>query len=288
MWFAAVLAFQAVISVRTELVTVPVTVTSAQGAPVRDLHAGDFRVYENGRPQAIALFEQGETAVTLGLVVDRSGSTRDTAMALRAAVSALLQSRRAGDQLFAVGFNDDVSFARGGSPPFTNDTRAIEDALYDMPTGGRTALYDALAEALRHIEEQSAGRKVLVVVSDGGDNASRATYAQILSQARQSDTVIYAIGLTGSSRGHNDDADPGLLKRLCRDTGGAAYFPKSPVDAIAAVMRMTRDYRGQYTLAFSPDTRADAPEFRRITVKVSAEGHGRLRVRARHGYQTQP
>jgi Ca-activated chloride channel homolog len=286
--FAALLAFQAVISVRTELVTVPVTVTGAHGAPVRDLRPEDFRVYDNGRLQPMSLFDQGEAAVTLGVIVDRSGSTRDTGAALRVAVTALLQSRRTGDQLFAVSFSDDVAFALGGGQPFANEATAIEDALYATPPGGRSALYDAMAEALSYIEERSAGRKVLVVISDGGDNASRATYARILSLARQSDTVIYAIGLTAPSSRPNDDANPGLLKRLCRDTGGAAYFPKSPVEAIAAVVHMTRDYRSQYTLAFSPEARAAAPEFRRITVKVSASGHRGLRVRARHGYVAQP
>ena len=124
---------------------------------------------------------------------------------------------------------------------------------------------------------------MLIVVSDGGDNASQRTYAEVLALARRSDAVIYAIGLLGTSAVEEEE-DAGLLKRLCRDTGGVAYFPRT-IDEIAAMSTtVARDLREQYTLGFAPGPRTDARAFRRIEVRVSAAGQRRLHVRTRSGY----
>lgn len=286
MLLAALLFVQAVISVRTELVTVPVTVTGAGGAHVEGLAKDHFRVFEDGRPQAIAVFHHGDVPVTLGLVVDRSGSARTRNGALQGAVSALLQLTRPDDQLFGLGFNDDVSFALGANLPFTADPVRLETGLSAIAAEGRTALYDGVVEGLRHLERAPSGKKVLVVISDGGDNASRETYAGVVALARRSDAVIYAIGLADASK-DDRDANPGLLKRLSRDTGGIAYFPRNHADTIAAAQHLARDLRGQYLLGFSPDS-PPGDRFRRLTVTVSAPGHGRLKVRARPGYVSQP
>ena len=280
---AVLLLLQAVISVHTELVAVPVIVTDARGRHVRALSQENFRVYDEGRPQPIAVFHHGDVPITLGLVVDRSQSMRMKAPALMAAVSALLQSSRTDDELFAVLFNDRVSFALAAGGPFTADAKALEAALASVRAEGRTALYDGVAEGLRHLQLGHAGTHALIVVSDGGDNASRQTYAEILSLARRSDAVIYAIGLVGTSPGEEDE-DAGLLKRLCRDTGGVAYFPRTPDEIAAMSTRIAGDLREQYMLGFSPDARADGRPFRKIAVSVSAAGQGRLHVRTRSGY----
>ena len=279
----ALLLLQAVISVHTELVTVPVIVTDARGHHVSGLAREDFRVFEDGRPRPIAVFARGDAPVLLGLVVDRSQSMRGKGPALRAAVSALLQASRPDDELFAVGFADNVSFALAGSRPFTHDVGELETAVFAMPAGGRTALYDGVAEALQHLQLGPAARRVLVVVSDGGDNASAETYRRVLALARQSDAVIYAIGMMGTPPAQEEE-DAGLLERLCRDTGGVAYLPRSDEDIVAASTSVARDIREQYTLGFEPGPRHDARVFRRIEVTVSAAGHGRLHVRTRSGY----
>jgi Ca-activated chloride channel family protein len=280
---AILLLLQAVISVHTELVAVPVIVTDGRGHHVSGLSQESFRVYEDGRPQPIALFRHGDVPVTLGLIVDRSQSMRPKSWALLIAVAALLRSSRPDDELFAVGFNDRVSFAPAAGQPFTNDASAITTALSAMPSEGRTALYDGVAEGLQHVQLGHAEKKILVVVSDGGDNASRETYAHVVELARESQAVIYAIGLMGTSPPQEDE-DVGLLKRLCKDTGGGAYFPKSPGEIIMAATHLARDLREQYTLGFAPGARTDGPAYRRIEVKVSAAGQGRLHVRTRSGY----
>ena len=217
---ALLLLVQAVISVRTELVAVPVSVTDGRGRHVSGLTQDNFRVYEDGRPQPITLFHHGNVPVTLGVIVDRSGSVRAKGAALMVAVSALLASSRPDDELFGADFSDDVTLALPGDDAFTNDSQALTTALAAVPADGRTALYDGVAEGLRHLELGHAQRKALVVVSDGGDNASRHTYAQVLALARRSEAVIYAIGLT-STVGGEEDGDARLLERLCKDTPAA-------------------------------------------------------------------
>ncbi len=281
--FAALLFLQPIISVQTVLVAVPVSVTDAHGRPVPGLSQENFRVYEDGRLRPIEVFRHQDAAVTLGLVVDRSQSMRSKSAALLIAVSALLRSSRPDDELFAVEVNDHAALARPGGEPFTNDAKALTTALVESPAAGRTALYDGVAEGLRHLELGHAEKHALIVVSDGGDNASRETYAGIRALARQSNTVIYGIGLLGTPPAEEDE-DAGLLKRLCRDTGGVAFFPRTTDEIEAMATEIGRDLRERSTLGFTPGERAGGPAFRKIEVKVTAPGRGRLTVRTRSGY----
>jgi len=283
---AVLLLLQAVISVHTELVAVPVIVTDGRGHHVSGLQPENFRVYDEGRPQPIAVFHHGDAPITLGLVVDRSQSMRAKTPALVAAVSALLRSSRPDDELFAVDVNDRVSFALRGDQAFTSDAQALETALMANRAEGRTALYDGVADGLEHLQLGRAERHALIVVSDGGDNASGRTYADVLALARRSDAVIYAIGLVGTPPAQEDE-DAGLLKRLCRDTGGLAYFPRKTDEIAAMASEIGQDLREQYTLGFTPAEHADGRALRKIDVTVSAGGLGRLHVRTRFGYVTE-
>jgi len=278
--------FQGVISVRTELVAVPVTVTDGRGRHVAGLTQDNFRVYENGRLQPIAVFHYGDAPIALGVVVDRSQSMRPKAAALGTALSSLLESSGPDDELFGVNFHDDVSLALAREP-FTHDANELATALSAVRAAGRTALYDGVAEGLRHLELGHSQKRALIIISDGGDNASRRTYAQVLALARRSDAVIYAIGLSGTGVAQEEE-DAGLLERLSRETGGIAYFPRSTEETAAVASQIARDLREQYTLGFSPGTSANGEAFRTITVTVSAAGRGRLRARTRSGYFAAP
>jgi Ca-activated chloride channel family protein len=278
---ALFLLLQAVISVRTELVAVPVTVTDGRGHHVSGLNQDNFRVYEDGRPQPISVFHRGNAPVTLGLLIDRSQSMRGKASLLLAAAVALLRSGLPDDELFELDFNDHVSYVLPPGRPFSHDTEELEAALSSVPADGQTALYDGVAEGLRHLELGHAEKRALIVVSDGGDNASHLRYAEVLALARRSAAVIYAIGLLGSP---DEEEDAGLLKRLCKDTGGAAYFPRTTHDIAEMSTEIARDLREQYTLGFTPGDRPGGRSFRKIEVTVTAPGQGRLHVRTRTGY----
>jgi Ca-activated chloride channel family protein len=282
---AALLLLQAVISVHTELVAVPVVVTDSRGHHVSGLNQDNFQVFEDGRPQPIAVFHHGDGPVTLGLIVDRSQSMRPKSAALLVAVSALLQSSRPDDELFAVTFNDRVSFALHGEP-FTRDVNELSTAVTAVRAEGRTALYDGVAEGLQHLDLGHGEKRALIVLSDGGDNGSVHRYSEILALARRSDAVIYAVGLLGTSPIDDDEEDAGLLKRLCRDTGGVAYFPRTPDDIAAVSARVAGDLREQYIIGFTPPT--GGRTFRKLDVKVTATGQGPFRVRTRAGYEARP
>jgi Ca-activated chloride channel family protein len=279
----ALLLCQLVISVHTELVAVPVTVTDAQGHRVDGLSQENFRVSEDGRPQPIAVFHPGDAPITLGLVVDRSQSMRAKHAALLAAVSALLRTSRPDDELFGVTFNDRVSLAPADGEPFTNDPKGLETSLAAVRAEGQTALYDAVAEGLQRLQAGHTGKRALVVVSDGGDNASRQTYDRILSLARKSDAVIYTLGLLGTSAAEEEE-DAGLVLRLCRDTGGIAFFPRTVEEIDTMAAQIAGDIRQQYTLGFVPGEHGDPGAFRKIEVTVTVPGRGHLKVRTRSGY----
>jgi Ca-activated chloride channel family protein len=277
----AVVAGQSAISVKTELVVLPVRVTDAHGDFVSGLRLEDFQVYEDGRPQKITIFQRGDTPVTVGLVVDHSRSMGPELPEVAAAVSAFAQSSNPQDEMFVVDFNDQVWFQLLDGKPFSNDPTELEKAVSAVTARGRTSLYDAVAEGLSHLRLGHWDKKALVIVSDGGDNASQHTYSEIVALAQRSQTLIYSIGLLGAL---DQDENPGALKRLCKNTGGIAYFPGSEVHVKDISTQIARDLREQYTLGFTPEEINNAHSFRKIEVKVAASGRGKLHVRSRPGY----
>jgi len=280
-----VLLFQAVISVRTDLVVVPVTVTDDTGHRVLGLGQDNFRIYEAGRERPVTVFLHGDDPVTLGVIVDRSQSMRGKDVQLRTAMTALLDSSRPNDQLFGVDFNDDVSVSPRGTAAFTHSPGELAATLAGVRAEGRTALYDAVATGLRHLELGQSQKNALIVISDGGDNASRHTAQEVLSAAWRSQAVIYGIALLSlPGTPASEEENPKLLGRLCKDTGGVAYEVRSITEIVTVAHQIAEDLRDQYTLGFAPERRTGAPAFRKIDVRVSAPGQGSLRVRTRSGY----
>ena len=274
---------QGTISVETTLVVLPVRVTGSDGNFVSGLTQEQFRVYEDGRPQPITFFEQEDTPVTVGLVVDHSRSMGPKLPGVAAAVSAFAQSSNPNDEMFVVDFSDNVSVELPGGKPFTSNPGELAQAVSEVSALGMTALYDAVAEGLKHLQLGRSDKKALVIVSDGGDNASARKYADVLELAHRSQAVIYAIGLVGSQ----EEENPGVLRRLCKDTGGLAFFPAEGQSVSEISASIARDLRDQYTIGFSPEKKYD-DSFRKIRVEVRAPGRGKLEVRTRSGYFATP
>jgi Ca-activated chloride channel family protein len=272
---------QAGITATANLVLLPVNVTDAHGTAVEGLKMQNFRVYEDGQAQQLTVFNEADKPVTVGLVVDHSRSMGPKLPDVAAAISSFAHSSNSQDEMFVVDFNDDVSIELMRGKSFSNDPAELGEALTAVSARGRTALYDALGEGLQHLQYGRWTKKALVIVSDGGDNASRLTYSQVLARARQSQASIYAIALFGP-----DDADenPRLLLRLCRDTGGTAYFPSQSQSVGDVSREIARDLREQYTLGYVPQNPERTEAFRKIEVKVWVPGHGKVRVRTRQGY----
>lgn len=272
---------QAKIAVSVNLVILPVKVTDGQGTFVPVLRSEDFRVYEDGELQTITVFEEGDAPVTVGLVVDHSRSMAPKLRDVAAAVSGFAHSSNPQDEMFVVDFNDDVSVELMKGKPFSSDAKELEAALNAVTARGRTALYDAVSEGLSHLQYGQWGKKALIIISDGGDNASHLKYSQILAQARQSQSLIYSIVLVGSE---NEEENPNLLRRLCKDTGGIAYFPREGESVSKVSLEIARDLREQYTLGYTPRELNRARAYRKTEVRVVALDHGKLHVRTRQGY----
>jgi Ca-activated chloride channel family protein len=269
------------LSARTQLVAVPVSVTDRHGNFVPGLTSGDFQILVDGRPQPISFFEQQDTPVTVGLLIDHSGSMGPKLPAVAAAISDFAHSSNPQDEMFFVEFGDTVSIALFDGKSFTSNPVQLVHAVTSMFARGRTALYDAVAEGITHAQLGRWNKRALVLVSDGGDNASHSNFSQVLKMARSSHAVIYAIGLLSES---GQEENPKILRRLCSDTGGIAFFP-GPHESIAAISEeIARDLRSQYMLAFVPPKQSGAGAFHKIIVKVTAPGHGKLHVRSRAGY----
>jgi Ca-activated chloride channel family protein len=261
-------------------VVLPVVVTEKDGRYVSDLASDRFAVFDNGRRIPIELFTNEDTPVTVGLVVDASGSMRPKIGEVVAASMAFARASNPDDELFAVRFNDDVADAVTDRRfLLAGDIGMLEAAMSAVRPDGRTALYDGIIAALDHLEQGSHARKVLIVMSDGGDNASDATLDAVLKRARDSNAAIYTIGLFT-----DDDLDrnPGTLKKLADATGGERYLPRSPGDLLRACSRIAREIRSGYTIGYVPPDRDGA--FHRVRVIVDPAPPRRLNVRTRPGY----
>ncbi len=269
------------IRVSADSVVLHATVQNRKGTLVSGLGKDDFQVYEDGVLQQIEYFSHEDIPVTVGLVVDNSGSMRPKRPEVIAAALAFARSSNPADQMFVVNFNENVSFGLPANRPFTDQVAQLEIALSRIAAEGMTALYDAVAAAAEHLKKGNRDKKVLVVVSDGGDNASKHNLAQIRAMAGQSDAIIYTIGLFIAE---DPDRNPHALKQLAKDTGGEAFLPESVRDVLPICERIARDIRNQYTIAYVPANRKQDGAYRVIQVKAGAPGRGRVFVRTRAGY----
>jgi VWFA-related protein len=266
--------------VSVDLVVLHPTVRDRKGTFASDVREQDFEVYEDGVRQSIRLFQHEDIPVTVGLVIDHSGSMHHKLPDVVAAARTFVRSSNQEDQMFVVNFNEHVTL---GLPPelnFSNRSEELESAIWRTSTAGQTALYDAVAEALERLQAGTPDKKVLIVISDGGDNASVHTLAEVLKMIGQSSAEVYTIGLFEPQ---DPDQNPGVLRRLAQATGGEAYFPEQLDEVIPICERIARDIRHQYTIGYFPTNKAQPGVYRAIRVIANGTA-GRLVVRARSGY----
>ena len=273
------------IGVNVDMVVLQATALDRKGALVSGLEKDDFQIYEDGVLQPIKHFSHADIPVTVGLVIDNSGSMRPKRHDVIAAALAFARSSNSQDQMFVVNFNERVSFGLPGTIPFTDQVAQLEVALSRTNSDGQTALYDAVAAGLDHLKRGNRDKKVLIVISDGGDNTSKHTLPQIMAMARQSDAIIYTIGIFDEQ---DEDRNPHVLKQLAKDTGGEVFLPESLKDLAPVCERIARDIRNQYTLAYVPTNRKRDGTYRAIQVKASGQSRGHLSVRTRAGYFAPP
>lgn len=262
------------------------TVLDDKGRVVKDLTQKDFRVWEDGVQQTINAFQHQDTPVSLGILVDNSGSMRDKRGAVNAAASNLLRASNPRDAAFVVNFNEHAYLDQG----FTSDLAALDRGLSRFDSRGTTALYDAVAASADELSKHGTHRKkVLLIITDGADNASRLSLNQAIRRVQNlGGPVVYCIGLLYDADKQEYRQARQALEMLAQETGGVAYFPKSLQDVNAITAQVANDIRDQYTIAYHSTKPTSEGGYRSVHVEAHARDHGKLTVRTRHGYYASP
>jgi Ca-activated chloride channel family protein len=268
------------ISAHAELVLLDVGVKSRNGGFVANLKRENFRIFEDGKLQTISQFASDDLPVTVGLVIDDSGSMRSKRTEVITAGLVFVRASNPKDEVFVTHFNDIVSGGLPADTPFTADAGKLQAALTMGFAEGRTALYDAIVFSLRHLESGKQDKKTLVLVSDGGDNASSNQYKDVVALVRESRATIYTVGIFDEN---DPDRNPALLRRLAKTTGGEAFFPKEAPEVIEICRQIAKDIRNRYTIGYVPARVNDRAALR--SVKVAVAGPDRkVIVHARTSY----
>ena len=256
------------------------TVVDDRQRIVTDLDRNAFSVFEDGKAQNIISFRHEDIPVAMGIVIDNSGSMREKRAKLNQAALNLVRSSNPQDEVFVVNFNDEYYLDQD----FTNDLLKLKEALEKIDAKGGTALYEAVVASADHLKRDARlERKVLFVVTDGEDNASRETLEQAVKQLQdENGPSVYAIGILGDEE-HPKRARH-ALEIIAQRTGGLAFFPKS-LDEVDEISRqVAHDIRNQYTIGYKPTTPRSSGGFRQIRVEAKAKGHAKMLVRTKSGY----
>ena len=271
------------IKVDVSLVVLHTTVIDDRGKFADGLKQENFRVFEDKAEQKLSVFRREDIPVSMGLVIDNSGSMRDKRPRVNEAAITLVQASNPQDEAFVVNFNDDYYLDL--DKDFTNSVPELKEALERIDSRGSTALYDAIIGSLDHLKKAHKDKRVLLIVTDGEDNTSRNSLEKTIREIQKTDTVIYTIGLLSEEKGKAKAKAKKALKEIADASGGLAYFPENVEDVHNICDQVAHDIRNQYTLAYYPtNTRRDGT-YRAVSVEViPPRGRGKLIARTRNGY----
>jgi Ca-activated chloride channel family protein len=272
------------ISDNVDLVLLDASVKDPRGGYVTGLAKDAFRVTEDGRPRQITTFANVDAPLTLGLVVDNSGSMRLKRPEVILAGLAFAKESNPRDEFFVVNFNDSVVHGLPRSTPFTDDLQTLRAALYYGKAAGKTALYDAIATALKDLQKGHHDKRTLIVVSDGGDNASKISQRELMALIESSRATIYTVGMVDQG---DADFNPRLLRKVAAVSGGQYFQPRTLDEVIPVFKKISKDIRSRYTIGYVPDEKNTKRRIR--SVKITAQSEGRkLIVKSRTSYMISP
>jgi VWFA-related protein len=271
----------------TELkeVTLHVTVVDKSGKLITNIPKSAFKVFEDNVEQPIKLFHPEDVPVSMGILVDNSGSMNDKRARVAAAALALVKASNPEDEVFIVNFNDDPYLDQS----FTHDAKKLEEALSRIDARGGTAMRNAISGAITYMKtDAKLDKKVIVVVTDGNDNASgENTLEQLLRQVRDSGVLVYSIGLLSEEEPRESRAAKRALNSLAETSAGAAYYPKDLAEVEKITPQIAHEIRNQYTIVYSPLNENLDGSFRRIKVELTGQYKGAI-IRAKNGYYATP
>jgi VWFA-related protein len=267
-----------------DLVALHAAVLDKRGMFVDGLPPDAFKVYEDKVLQKLSVAKQEDVPVSMGLVIDNSGSMFSKRAKVNAAALTFVKTSNPADEAFVVNFNDD--YYLDTEHDFTSNIAEMKEALERIDARGSTALYDAIIGSLDHLKKAHRDKRVLLVVTDGMDNASRHTLTDTINEVQHSDAVIYTVGLFGKEdKGATARKARKALSDLADATGGLSFFPEAVEDTEAICTEIAHDIRNQYTLAYYPTHFERDGTFRTVQVAVTnPKGSGKLTVRTRTGY----
>ena len=271
----------------SELVVLHVSVRDRAGRYITGLDRDAFTVIDDGKPQTLSMFSADDVPASIGFLIDNSNSMRPNRERVIASAVEFVKHSHPKDEIFVLTFNEEVRRAWGPSITAETDPARFAPAMANaIVARGMTAIYDATLAGLKRVAQGIHSRQVLIAVSDGDDNASKATRDEVITQVHESDATIYTIALIDPL---TREGNPKLLRRLARATGGESYQPRKAQDISAAFEEIAQDIRSAYTLAYTPiastAAKGDGGERRRtVRVYVRAKDGRALRVRTRDGY----
>lgn len=272
------------LNVNVNLVTLHVSVFDEKDRLIRDLKKDDFLVFEDKVQQEITIFKQEDVPVSLGLVIDNSGSMRTKRERVNKAATTFVRTCKPQDEIFLINFNDQVYIDQ----EFTRNKDDLAETLDTIDTRGGTALHDALYLSLEHIREGKEDKKAILLISDGEDRDSRYKFNSVLEFARESQASIYVIGLFDpeGERSRAQKKAANNLKELAEETGGKYFFPESADEVEALCTQVANDIRNQYTIGYKPSNAKRDGAWRAVNVKLNTtiKGVKKLVARAKRGY----
>lgn len=271
---------QTTIRAEVPLVNIIFSALERDNRPVPGLTMDDFLVFEDRKPQKIEYFSQltegSEIPLTIALLIDTSGSVRTKLDDEKQTAAEFLRSilRKSKDEALIIQFDSEVRLVQD----FTDDTERLVRALNSLEAGNSTSLYDAIYLAVEEKLKGEVGRKVIVAITDGDDTASKLKKEDAIEAAQRSDVLIYGIGVRSREFGANF----GVLKRFAEETGGGFFSPQARMTEIQSAFKtIGEELKGQYSLAYTPENRANDGTFRAVEIRCKRKG---IRVRARRGY----
>jgi len=269
---------QPTIRLGVNLILLHVSVVDRSGQFVSGFDKRDFQLFVDGAARPITVFERDDAPVAAGILVDNSASMIRKGSEVVAASLAFARASNPQDEMFVVHFSDQVRLGLPPDKPFSGSIAELETALSRFAAEGATALYDAVAIAIGQLHKSKLERKVLLIISDGGDNSSREHLADVLRLAQEAGVIIYCIGIYDDA---DRDQNPHILTQFAQLTGGKAYFPSKLKDITDTCVKIAADIRQQYTLGFEGKEDGD---YHSIKVTLQSQTHEGLVVRTRTGY----
>jgi VWFA-related protein len=275
--------------VEVDLVVLHTTVLDDKGHLVTNLPANSFRVYEDNIEQKLSVFRNEDVPVTAGLVLDNSASMRPNRHQMMAGALRFIETSNAMDEIFVVNFNDDY-YLDLRDKDFSNDVKELKEALEKTNTRGSTAFYDAARASLQHLKRGTRQKKVLLVITDGVDNASVSNFNTVLREAQQSEAGIYLVALPCEATTSATVVRQAEMRKLADTSGGLATFPTSIEEVDALCRQIAHDIRNQYVIGYYPTNKARDGSFRNVRIELvnAPKGAGKLTPRHRMGYYAGP